>query len=327
MATGNYTGGKMSRQDIHAPKNFDPVDYEVVDFLDNKSPDYSAIFLGALSMGATSEACAAIVEEQRRLYQERIFEHFPNWRTGGDDHTSIFQCNHCGAHIRWVAVVEHKPTGKKLAFGDICADRVGIESRDAFRSKFIKDRAALEAKALENKLRRQAFLEGNTDVVEYLAGKEYDRNEFIASLAEQLTRKGELSEKQVAAVRKNIIRDAEFAARRKAEAANAGPFPEGRQTIEGEVVSVKEKEGFDGEPSYKILVKLDDGNKVYGSIPKPIAEWVARERADHRRYEGWLYSLREALTGRRVKFAAAFEVSDRDEHFGFYRRPTKAEVL
>lgn len=316
------------RTDAHAPSNFDPADYEVIDYIDNKAPDTGAIFAAWLRDGVGAEKAAAIAQAAREQYERRVFEHFPEWRTGGTDHQSIFQCNHCGAHIRWVAVALHKPTGNKLAFGEICADRCEIESRDAFRAKFIKDRAAREQAALEKALAREKFNAENAEVVEYLMAinpeadyvgqdPQVRRNisEFELSLARQLRNKGELSEAQVEAIKKTIARNAEFAARKAEEAKDAGPFRSGKRTVEGVIVSSKWQDSQYGG-AMKMLIKEDDGNKVWGTMPELIVSYVLARPISY-----------DDIRGMRVRFNASVEQSRNDEHFGFYKRPTKPEIL
>ena len=56
----------------------------------------------------------------------------------------------------------------------------------------------------------------------------------------------------------------------------------------------------------KMGVKLADGNKVYGTVPNNISH-VER--------------------GNKVKFVAKVERSEKDEHFGFFSRPAKAQII
>lgn len=312
------------RTDVHAPKNFDPADYEIIDFVDSKRPE------PPLPQYATAKG-VELWEKAVRAWEARIQEHFPNFRTGGDDHKSIRQCNHCGAHIRWVAVALHKPTGKHLAFGEICADRVEIPTRDAFRAKFIKDRAALEAARLENELRRAAFREQAGDVVDYLTKiDETGRNEFLNSLARQLETKGELSEKQIEAVRRNIQRDAEFAAKReaqKAALANSPALTAERRDIVGKVITTKWQSSDYGD-TLKMLVEEQNGNRLWGTCPEALQSKTMRR--DHYDAQGkWVDVDPEIaeLKGTVVGFTATITPSKDDEHFGFYKRPTGSRII
>lgn len=143
-----------------------------------------------------------------------------------------------------------------------------------------------------------------------------DRNPFIEDVARKAERY-DLSDKQIEAVRKSAVRDAEFAARKAAEAARlaaAPALPEGRYEVEGKVLSHKQVESDYGT-STKMLVQMDDGNKVWGTVPQAI--WDGLDNG-----EGY-----DDLDGSRIRFTAQVERSNDDEHFGFYKRPTKAEVV
>lgn len=293
-----------TRTDIHRPAEFDPADYRVVDYLDVKRPEFYP--------GCPIEAYEAAVAR----WQERIFTYFPDWRTDGVDHRSIHTCNHCGhPGLRWVAVVEHIPTGGKLAFGEQCADRVDLPGRSAFRSRFIKDQAAREAAALEKEASRRAYAEANPDVVEFLTDALQNEREtfaFVLDVARKLQRYDSLSEAQTAAIRRIIAKRSEQQAKRDAEPKPEQPLAEGRYLIEGEIVSTKEQQSdySDSGWTWKMLVKLDDGNKVWGTIPNS------------------LFCLDVAhAAGERVQFTAQVKRSDRDEHFGFFKRPTNARVV
>lgn len=145
----------------------------------------------------------------------------------------------------------------------------------------------------------------------YAEGEEFDKDEmFVHSLAWKLEKYGSLSEKQVAAIQRGLDR----AKARQAEAEalkTADPLAEGRYEIEGEVVSIKS-----GSTDYgswtKMLVKLADGNKVFGSIPDAL--WSIPDGP----------GTRMVGRGDRVTFTARVERSGDDEHFGFFSRPTKA---
>ncbi len=123
---------------------------------------------------------------------------------------------------------------------------------------------------------------------------------FRADLATKLWRFGSLSEAQVAAVRKGIERETA----REAEKAAAGPLAEGEYEITGEIVSTKWQESKFGTTK-KMLVKLDDGNKVFGTFPS---------------------KLGDADKGSRVTFTATVERSEDDEHFGFFKSPKQARL-
>jgi hypothetical protein len=117
---------------------------------------------------------------------------------------------------------------------------------------------------------------------------------ILADMFEKLLANGSLSVKQWAFADK-------LAADRKVTPA---PAPVGRQTIKGVVVKTKTVESQFGV-NFKMVVK-GDGFMVYGSIPSSILSVEA---------------------GDTVQFTATFEQSKDDQTFGFFKRPSKAEIL
>lgn len=89
----------------------------------------------------------------------------------------------------------------------------------------------------------------------------------------------------------------------EARTAAARPVPTGRLVIEGVVLAKKLQESAYGS-TYKLLIE-GEGWKVWGTEPRSI----------------------DAAKGDRVRLTATVEASADDASFGFYSRPTKAEVL
>lgn len=89
-----------------------------------------------------------------------------------------------------------------------------------------------------------------------------------------------------------------------AELDSRGEVPVGRVVLVGEVVGRKTVEGDYG-PTTKITIRLENGARVFGTEPSSI---------DVRR-------------GDLVRLTATVEASRDDASFGFYKRPTKAEVV
>lgn len=131
------------------------------------------------------------------------------------------------------------------------------------------------------------------------------KGQFLNSLKAQLTDKAQLSDKQLAALEK-------VKAQVEAEPTPTDPLEEGRYEISGKVLTIKET---DWGP--KLLIALDDGNKVYGSCPSAIEPSNAVWNGDS-----------QVLTrGKRVQMNATVERSKDDDHFGFYKRPAKASII
>jgi len=82
------------------------------------------------------------------------------------------------------------------------------------------------------------------------------------------------------------------------------PCPIGRVTVIGKVVSTDAKD-TDYGTRYVMTVRDDRGFTVWGSQPSSLYPEV----------------------GDRIEFTASVERSDRDECFGFFKRPTKARII
>ena len=142
-------------------------------------------------------------------------------------------------------------------------------------------------------------------------------NNFAASLLSFMRKRGELSEKQASAVKKNIERgklrekwDAEKAARREA----AEPVPTGRIVLTGTVLCVKQTQYRNARfgEVWKMLLQDDRGFTAWGTIPKSIND------------ERWECSIGK---GDRVTFTANIKPSNEDNKHGFFNRPTKGSIL
>lgn len=90
-----------------------------------------------------------------------------------------------------------------------------------------------------------------------------------------------------------------------------------KTTIQGEVISVKFQDSGYGVQT-KILVRLENGNRVFGTCPKALLwEDLVDERGP--------YSRPVDILGRRVRFNA--NITPKTDDFGFFSRPTKAELI
>lgn len=155
---------------------------------------------------------------------------------------------------------------------------------------------------------------------------------FAESLWDAFHKYGKLTEGQCEAVRKAIVREAEWNATKKAEwiakraeeRANAEDVPEGRVDITGVIVGEKIVDSDFGRVR-KITVKDDRGFVVYGTIPSKIEEAIINNF-----YETTYDNDKDALpvfVGVRLQFTATLTASKDDSKFGFYKRPTKPSLL
>jgi hypothetical protein len=101
-------------------------------------------------------------------------------------------------------------------------------------------------------------------------------------------------------------RQVKWEAERAAKHAAAAVIEPGKQEIIGTVVGLKNVEGYAYNTWVtKMIVESEMGWKVYGTMPAS------------------LYG-EETIKGCKVSFNAIVQVSNDDEKFGFFKRPTKA---
>jgi hypothetical protein len=293
---------RTKKPTVHNPTNFEPSDYTVIGYIDNQPPYVPP------SIPWDSDAAEFYREERKRWAAE--FDHlFPKG--------NAFKCEHCGqGNVRYVVSALHVPTGEHTCFGDICCDRLELPNHEAFRAKLIRSKAAAAAKAKALDEAKAKFLEGNQSFAEAYqslrnAPENHSRNYFASDIAHKFDTYGELSDKQVTAFISSVARDLKWKAEKEAEAVSSILIPElkdGKVSMEGEIVSIKMHYSEIWGNSMKMLVKLTDGNKVWGSFPAPLAE----AKADK---------------GDKISFIATVTKSDEDEHFGFFKRPSKTKII
>lgn len=209
-------------------------------------------------------------------------------------------CHRCnGARGRWTtqAAIDKRNRRRERA-----AERANEKARAA----------AIEA-AAKLAAAQDAFAAENPDVIAALPTLP---GEFGASTRASYEEFGTLTAKQIEAVLR-------IAAEKAAEPTPA-PVVEGKIRVTGKIVSMKWQDSAYGPGGSLKMVVLDDrGFKVWGTVPRAL-EGVGQyfdEDADETRFDGGVER------GDRVSFTATVEVSDRDETFGFFKRPTKAERL
>jgi hypothetical protein len=291
----------------HSPANFNPGEYTVIDYLDNKPPEYF--------MGMTAEEYRAMRADWERDIK-RYFVHV------GD----IYHCHHCGnGNVRYVCVVEHVPTKANLIFGSDCVHKLAFANRDELKLAQLKARAEQGHARMKVFKARQSFLAEHPDVAALVESKQIDDpvhagNEFARDILHKLDQYGSISPSQIDWLFKSLTRDEERAARKaqddaaKAALKAAGiKGPEGRCEVEGVVLHAREQDSAFGT-TYKWLVRLDSGIKVWSSIPQAAFDTPG-------------YGGLKMFVGARVKFTATWERSKNDDTFAFGKRPSKFTLL
>lgn len=213
-------------------------------------------------------------------------------RCGGSGHYSFnlrhgtvcFRCK--GARKEWY---RHKRVYTREAL-----DRMDERARIKREEKAKKEAIESDARIAERVARDDTFRRA------YEAREEDD---FLRSLVMQYGRRGltDLQEKCLPGA-------VERYERKRAEEEERKDLPmllDGRRELTGEVLGRRVQEGH-WSNTEKMLVRLDDGNKVWGTVP---------------------IDLLDVEVGQRVQFTATVEVSAKDEHFGFFSRPKKGKVL
>lgn len=292
----------MARKDIHRPAAIEPADYEFVAF------DYLPSSPGDLG-------AAMFLAEQRKAKRAHME------RTGGvySGHEHGGLCHICGSvNAIYSASFYHAKSNRYIKTGLDCAQKLECAGIDAFKKNVKK---AKEAAA--GKRKAQAILQekGLGKAWELYVGdtardRELTRDEnTLFDIVSRLVKWGNISDKAAAFLGQLLDRierapeiAAEKAAAKALEMANAKPVPrsEGRVLVKGEVLSIKEQELMYGV-QIRMLVKSEDGFKLFGSVPSAILDKVER--------------------GSVVEFNASIKPSDDDKFFGFFSRPSKAKVI
>ena len=211
----------------------------------------------------------------------------PCTRCGGYGDT----CFKCGGHGKGNLTTQRKENAKAKRREKAAA------KRQAKRAAELAIAAAKVSKALAADPELAAAFEVEHRIIEDI------KNRFNGY--------GEISDKQRALVIKlaaeKIERDAAEAKRLE----GVTDIEAGRYAVAGKVLSVKEGQN-DWGYTYKMLVQLDNGNRVFGGIPSNLRKFDD---------EGDLISLR----GERVTFTARFE--PKEAGFGFFSRASKASIV
>lgn len=289
-----------TRTDIHRPIDMDPEQYEYVFADDNQRP-------GRL-IGVDMAWWQSITQ----------------WPEATKDR-GCYQCHHCGANIRYFAILKHIPTGKNIAVGETCLDnRFELESKaefDRLRKSAQLDRAKQRIKtaaaefvaALEGEL--ATALDRETDLTETfgLEAGSYALRTITDMRTKLWDKYGNLSERQVAFVGKLIeenrtkaARAAEIADERKSEIEVEAPV--GRVEFTGTVLKrVWKDTDFGG--SFKLTIKVKNAaNEVW-------LAWVSEP------------TNAECGHGDVVQMRATLTQSDDQPHFAFGKRPSNFVVI
>ena len=253
--------------------------------------------------------------QEQRKYKRAHME-----RTGGkySGHEHGGLCHVCGSvNAIYSATFYHEKSNSYIRTGLDCAQKLECAGIDAFKKNVKKAKEAAAGKRKAQAILVEAGLAKAWELYEARkSASDLSRDELTAlDIVGRLVKWGSISDKAASFLGSLLDRiehapeiAAEKAAAKALELANAKPVPavEGRVLVKGEVLSLKEQEGFYGI-QLKMLVKAEGGFKLWGSVPSAIRDSVER--------------------GSVVEFNAALQKSDNDEYFGFFSRPSKAKVI
>ncbi len=221
-------------------------------------------------------------------------------------------CDICGAFFTHGAVFLHVPSNEWITTGWQCADKVEICDAEIFAAKRL---ALSQIDKIRKAWRKRQDLKTFVSTTSKAVRKALRLDHHIArDMRARLINKPErpLSEKQEAL----LLRLVEQAEERKTKEASKVeekhvPAPEGRQVITGTVVSVKSHENMYGV-TLKMTVKVETPEGTWlawGTVPSALMTGDCE------------------LRGKVVEFTGTLTRSDRDEHFAFFKRPSKAKKV
>lgn len=297
---------------IHNETNFKPEEYEVLEYLDNQPPKmFMPLYFFGMNMVEYEEQVTAArteYEARRAQWNAEMDQYFPHRR---EEQPSIHKCTHCGnTQVRYIVAVRHVPTNQNVVFGDVCVERLGFANHNAFKAAQLRAKAAQGNASVAVYNKRLKFLDAHPDFKTVLDNPVeighpvHAKNGFLADILAKFNKYGYLSENQVNAFLKSVVRDHEFAARRAQEAAiPKGRAPTGRVVITGELVKVKTVTDQRGFNSTKMTLKLSNGARVYMTMPSS-------------------YDYASYPEGSKVAVRATITASRDDQSFGFGKRPT-----
>lgn len=287
-----------ARTDSHRPSapDFDPAGYVLIDVFDLHPEEGDA---------------AWFAQTEQRCLNAGI-----SWAAHVGDRGV---CGHCGAHLRYAALVHHGATDTMMFVGSTCLDErfTGVT---AARFAQLRANAAAKAEATRERNRRHelaaeglAFVSAGPALLVELSyagnGGVVDGNDFLSDIARKVFQYGNLSDRQVDAALAAIERGMKWEAEKVAEKVErpSAPAPQGRVVVTGTVVMTKWYANDFGE-TLKMIVRDDTGFRVFVSVPGSLMG-VGIDRDS------------------RVSFTASLTQSEDDPTFAFGKRPTKASLI
>jgi hypothetical protein len=312
----------MKRTDIHRPSSpaFDPEAYEMFGI-------YELVMKVRIIDGYTvipgSPFPIVITRshvEDSQFKLDLLSLEAKGWNTdvvGSRDSVRSKQCGHCGAHLKYGALMTYAKETALIVVGEECLDNRFQSGLTKQEFQTLREAGRLNRERATKAEQVTAFYAANPDLV----NARESENSFVKDVMGKLEQDGELTERQVEAVKKAVRIDAERAANKikwAAEAKLAADAPSGRVTVTGEIVSTKYQESAYGS-TLKMIVKTDDGWKLWVTLPDSIYRDI--------KGSGFQTNSNAKLEGNRVELTVTVTPSDRDPKFAFGKRPSKGRVV
>lgn len=156
---------------------------------------------------------------------------------------TVSTCGHCGAWLRYAALMVHEGTKAFMTVGEQCLGNRFDSGLTAEQFQALRKAAALNRERTNRKGKVATVLEAHPE----LAAAWDSTNGFIADVMSKLNRYGSLSDAQISAVKRAMVRDAEWEVKRAAQHAEDATSewisqPGERITLTAQVVATKDIE-------------------------------------------------------------------------------------
>lgn len=242
---------------------------------------------------------------------------------------AVLRCDVCGAHFKYGSLFTHRPTGEVISLGHDCADSMGLAysraAAGAIQQQAKRVRLAV-LKRRQNFATLRKWAAANKEVLPLLRAPHRITRSMRAKLIATGARWG-LSTKQVALLHK-LVEQAELPPEQHV------PVPVDGERIHvcGQVVSLRET-----DYGIRMIVKVSTDKGTWlcmGTRPQALYDQLQHEyTAMCAEYTAMCAAaelnrrkLLAGLQGRTVSFMARVTKGNRDEHFGFFSRPTKVKL-
>lgn len=309
-----------TRTDIHRPSAVDPTRYDYMTSIDLSDS-------GPRNTAEDPHRNARWVE-QRKALEAKL--------SAGSPHGNYSQCAHCGAHLRYVAVMGYiaddgKVNGTLVGWGHDCLETLGMldSAAEANLRQLQLARQRRETAKVNERIREQ-FKADEPELYDFMqqaVDNPGDNLPFVVDVSSKFFGPyPQLTERQVAAMRKCMVGRQKFLARkaeREAERAElaktAQPVPTDGKRIKivGQVLSIDLRQNDFGTRMVMRVRDHDRGFEVWGTAPSAIRDTLALEANEQGRFDEPVH----------VEFMAKVVQARDNRYFGFFSNPTKAKVL